>query len=126
MDIHMKMTRLWNAEEVGGREELVWRQCEHGRDDPGRLQQEETGRLRTGLRDRWSAPMKDTQREQPECQGKTRKEWCPRGKGTESCKGGGYAWSDSSDGNWDGIKKGPLVSKTWRLLIGLAAGVPVR
>lgn len=85
----MKMTRLWNAEEVGGREELVWRQCEHGRDDPGRLQQEETGRLRTGLRDRWSAPMKDTQREQPECQGKTGKSGAPEAKGQRVARGEG-------------------------------------
>lgn len=70
--------------------------------------------------------VKDTQRKQPECQRKSRKGWCPRGKGTESCKEGGYTWSDSREGNWNGTKKGPLVLATWRPLVGLADGVPVR
>lgn len=89
LDIHMKMIRLWNAEEVVGERTWYGDSASTG-DDPGSLQQEGKSRPRTGLRDCWSAPMKDTQTKQAECQGKTRKGWCPRGEGTESCKEGGY------------------------------------
>lgn len=50
----------------------------------------------------------------------------PQRQRDRELQGGRVSWSDSRDGNWDGTKKGPLVSTTWRLLIGLADGVPVR
>lgn len=84
---------------------------------PSREQQEERSRLRSGLREFRSAPMEDTER--PEGQGNTRRGWCPKGNGTDSCKEEGSSWSGSGKANRDGTEKGLLASATWGPLGGL-------